>query len=52
VSVVQHLRDYGTFSLIIRSRDRSRSRRVLDLEREILQAVSLQRLIIVNVCKT
>jgi hypothetical protein len=39
VNAVQHLRDYGTFSSVNRNRGRSRSRRVLDLEPEILQAV-------------
>jgi hypothetical protein len=39
VNAVQHLRDYGTFSPVNRNRGRSRSRRVLDLEPEILQAV-------------
>ncbi|KAH0814445.1 hypothetical protein GEV33_008345 [Tenebrio molitor] len=34
-----HLRNYGTFSPVNRNRGRSRSRRVLDLEPEILQAV-------------
>jgi hypothetical protein len=36
VNAVQHSRDYG---LLNRDRSRSRSRRVLDLEPEILQAV-------------
>jgi hypothetical protein len=39
VNAVQHLRDYGTFSPVNRNRGRSRSRRVLDLEPEILHAV-------------
>jgi hypothetical protein len=39
VNAVQHLRDYGTFSPVNRDRGRSRSRRILDLEPEILQAV-------------
>jgi hypothetical protein len=39
VNAVQHLRDYGTFSPVNRNRGRSRCRRVLDLESEILQAV-------------
>jgi hypothetical protein len=39
VNAVQQLRDYGTFSPVNRNRGRSRSRRVLDLEPEILQAV-------------
>jgi hypothetical protein len=39
MDAVQHLRDYGTFSPTNRDRARSRSRRVLDLEPEILQAV-------------
>jgi hypothetical protein len=39
VNAVQHLRDYGTFSPIKRDRGRTKSRRDLDLEPEILQAV-------------
>jgi hypothetical protein len=39
VNAVQHLRDYGTFSPVNRNRGCSRSRSVLDLEPEILQAV-------------
>jgi hypothetical protein len=39
VNAVQHLRDYGTFSPVNRNRGRSRSRRLLDLEPEILQVV-------------
>jgi hypothetical protein len=45
VNAVQHLRDYGTFSPANRDRGRSRSRRVLDLEPEILQAVEEEPII-------
>jgi hypothetical protein len=45
VNAVQHLRDYGTFSPVNRDRGHSRSRRILDLEPEILQPnVSCRRL--------
>jgi hypothetical protein len=44
VNAVQHLRDYGTFSPVNRDRGRSKSRRVLDLEPEILQAVEENRM--------
>jgi hypothetical protein len=43
VNAVQHLRDYGTFSPVNRNRGRSRSRRVLDLERWSLKFCKLLR---------
>jgi hypothetical protein len=43
VNAVQHLSDYGTFGLINRDRGRSRSRRVLDLQPEILQLLRKNR---------
>jgi hypothetical protein len=43
VNAVQHLRDYGTFSPANRDRGRSRSRRVLDLQPEILQLLRKNR---------
>jgi hypothetical protein len=45
VNAVQH---YGTFNPINRDRGRSRSRRVLDLEPEILQAVEEEANVIRN----
>jgi hypothetical protein len=45
VNAVQH---YGTFNPINRDRGRSRSRRVLDLEPEILQAVEKKPNVIRN----
>jgi hypothetical protein len=45
VNAVQH---YGTFNPINRDRGRSRSRRVLDLEPEILQAVEEEPNVIRN----
>jgi hypothetical protein len=46
VNAVQHLRNYGTFSPINRDRGRSRSRRVLDLEPEILKLLRKNRMLI------
>jgi hypothetical protein len=48
VNAVQHLRDYGTFSPVNRNRGRSRSRRVLDLEPEILHAVEEDRMLVAD----